>query len=78
MTAADIRAAVDEAIRRHLEARSASPPPVPGTAVRAAAPADHPSHARFPVPDGAASGGRCVIEPAVACVHCGHCRTQGY
>ena len=78
MSAADIRAAVDEAIRRHLEARSASPPPVPGAEAASAAPADHPSHAHFPVPDGAASGGRCVIEAALACVHSGHCRAQGY
>ena len=78
MSAADVRAAVDEAIRRHLEARSASPPPAPGPAAGSPSPANHPSHAHFPVPDGTASGGRCVIEPAVACARSGHCRTQGY
>ncbi|MCY4024914.1 MAG: hypothetical protein OXH75_01190 [Acidobacteria bacterium] len=77
MSAADVRAAVDGAIRRHLEARSPSPPPVPGTPP-GAAPPEHPSHARFTVPDGAAAGGRCVIEPRVACVHSGHCQAQGY
>ena len=77
MSAADVRAAVDEAIRRHLEARSAAPRPAPDPAP-GAAPQEHPSHARFAVPDGSAAGGRCVIEPAVACVHSGHCRTQGY
>ena len=87
MSNADIRAAVDHAIRRHLEARAPSPPPAPAAArgtpelpppARDASPPGHPSHARFTVADGAASGGPCVIEPAVVCIHCGHCQTQGY
>lgn len=78
MSTADIRAAVDGAIRRHLESRAPSPPPAPAASTRTAAPPAHPSHARFTVLDGAASGGPCVIEPAVACIHCGHCQTQGY
>ena len=79
MNRAEIREAVDGAIRRHLASRAAPPPPAPGAATPAApAPPDHPSHARFAVPDGAASGGPCVIEPAVSCVHSGHCQTQGH
>ena len=78
MKTADVRAAVDRAIRHHLESRALSPPSVSAASIRAAAPSGHPSHARFPVLDGAASGGPCVIEPAVACVHCGHCQMRGY
>ena len=70
----DLRAAVDSAIRRHLERRSASPQAFvsPGNAVR------YPSHARFVrLPDG---DGRnpCLIEPAVTCVHCGYCQSYGH
>ena len=78
MSTADVRAAVEGAIRRHLESREASPAQVPTASTRAAAAAGHPSHVRFIVLDGATSGGPCVIEPAVACIHCGHCQTQGY
>lgn len=78
MRTSDLRAAVDGAIRRHLESRAPSPAPVPAASTRSAPPTRHPSHARIPVLDGAASGGPCVIEPTVACIHCGHCQTQGY
>ncbi len=82
MTDSAVRAAIDAAIRAHLERRQGAPPPAPGTL---AAPApSHPgqdaSHARFG--DGRLAGdpppGRCVIEPSVECVHCNYCRSQGY
>ena len=91
MRDAAIRAAVDHAIRRHLETREetreAAPPAAspadrgssrpPATSVPAASP-EHPSQARFPLADGSASDGRCVLEPGVACVRSGHCQAQGY
>jgi hypothetical protein len=74
MTEAAIRAAIDAAIRSHLERRRGAPPP------RAAAAGNDASHAQ--VADNRLSGdpppGRCVIEPSVDCVHCGYCRSQGY
>ena len=75
MSTPDIRAAVDLALRRHL-ARAASPASPPPASTDASPP--HPSHARFALPDGAASGGACVIQPAVTCIHSGHCQAQGY
>lgn len=82
MTKPDIRSAVDAAIRRHLEARRGDA--VPGAAHDTPGPLPaaerHPSHGLFP--RGALTGdpaaGRCVIEPAVECVHCGYCQAQGY
>jgi hypothetical protein len=38
----------------------------------------HTSHATFRVPAGAETGGPCVIEPAVACDHCGYCKSMGH
>ena len=78
MSRTEIRAAVDAAIRRHLEARAALPAPASPSPPRPAAAPEHPSHDRYPVADGIASGGRCVIEPGVACTRSGHCQTQGY
>jgi hypothetical protein len=38
----------------------------------------HPSHALFRVPAGSEIGGPCVIEPQVACTHCGYCQSLGH
>jgi len=35
----------------------------------------HMSHGRYALPD---SGGQCLIEPAVACNHCGYCQSHGH
>jgi hypothetical protein len=35
----------------------------------------HPSHFRYPLP---ASDGPCIIEPGVACNHCGYCQSHGH
>lgn len=35
----------------------------------------HMSHERYPLPE---SGGPCLIEPAVACNHCGYCQSHGH
>lgn len=82
MTDSAVRAAIDAAIRAHLERRGGVPPPAAGAP--AAPPSSPPdqdsSHAQFG--DNRLAGdpppGRCVIEPSVECVHCGYCRSQGY
>ena len=66
-----LRAAVDQAIRRHLAARTRP------TAPPDAAPA-HPSHTRFALPRGDDDEGVCLIEPDVACTHCGYCQSYGH
>jgi hypothetical protein len=38
----------------------------------------HSSHSMFVVPDGSEGDGACVIEPAVACNHCGYCKSLGH
>ena len=35
----------------------------------------HPSSYRYALPP---SDGPCIIEPGVACNHCGYCETHGY
>ena len=71
MTEDQLRAVVRDAIARH--ARQAPPPAVPQPVVR-----QHASHAMFDVPAGAETDGPCVIEPAVACNHCGFCKSYGH
>jgi len=68
-----LRALVREAVARQLggtEPRPASPFTVPLTV------AGDPSHYRYSsLPD---SGGPCLIEPTVACNHCGYCQSHGH
>jgi hypothetical protein len=64
-----LRAMVRESIARHLGARPAPPGSVPVSF------ATDPSHARYALPE---SGGACLIEPAVACNHCGYCQSHGH
>ena len=79
MTEQELRAIVREAIGRHAASATATapmaavPPSVPFNALR-----HHASHALFAVPAGADAGGPCVIEPAVACNHCGYCKSYGH
>ena len=79
MNEQELRAIVREAIARHAADTAAG--------ARQAAPLtqgtfgvmrQHASHALFAVPAGADIGGPCVIEPAVACNHCGYCRSYGH
>jgi hypothetical protein len=39
--------------------------------------AGHSSHALFTLPPGDPEG-RCMIEPGVACSHCGYCKSYGH
>jgi hypothetical protein len=76
MTEQELRALVREAIARHTA-------PAGGGSVVAAPPAmtvlrSHVSHSLFPVPAGADTDGPCIIEPTVACNHCGYCKSYGH
>jgi hypothetical protein len=77
MNEQELRSIVRDAIARHVvgsgAAHAAPSPPVPFNVVR-----QHASHALFTVPAGAETGGACVIEPAVACNHCGYCKSYGH
>jgi hypothetical protein len=66
-----LRAMIREAVARRLaQAPDAAVPPVDAGPV-----ATDPSHGRYLLP---ASGGPCLIEPAVSCNHCGYCESHGY
>ncbi len=79
MTRPDVRAAVEAAIRGHLDARR----PLPRTAGSrrdSPSPAGDPAHGRFlraALPDDPPDG-RCVIEPSVECTGSGYCRSHGH
>lgn len=67
-----LRALIRQSIARHLGGpRDADGPqtekPLPFGA--------HASHYRYTLPD---SGGPCLIEPSVACNHCGYCQSHGH
>ena len=38
----------------------------------------HSSHGMFRLKAGADADGSCLIEPVVACDHCGYCKSYGY
>ena len=67
MTDEELRARVREVIAQRLT-RPAG----------ADVPSRHPSHAMFVLPVGMDEGGPCIIEPAVACTHCGYCKSYGH
>ena len=68
-----LRAAVREAIARHLARHAGaddSPKPRPS---------GHAAFALCVVPAGGDTGeGACLIEPSVACTHCGFCKSYGH
>jgi hypothetical protein len=45
------------------------------TVALTALPIQHASHYRYALPP---SGGPCLIEPGVACNHCGYCESHGH
>lgn len=70
MTEVELRALVRAAIARHVSdapARADARAPQPPIAA--------PSHQMFRLP---ASDGPCLVEPAVACNHCGFCKSYGH
>ena len=73
MTEQELRALVRDAIARHGAGRGSEPSMTHVAAVRM-----HTSHATFSLPAGADGEGVCLIEPAVACNHCGYCKSLGH
>ena len=67
----ELREMVRDAIARHtgLEARR----PLAAEGMRA-----HASHGLLALVSGGDPDGRCLIEPAVACTHCGYCQSMGH
>ena len=71
MTEQELRSLVREAIARHMSSAGTVAP----SHRRTVAPSDHFSHGLFVL---AESEGPCVIEPSVACNHCGYCKSYGH
>ena len=68
-----LRALVKEAVGRQLGAQPAHPSPPFASPLPWLA---HPSQYRYTtLPE---SDGRCIIEPGVACNHCGYCQSHGH
>lgn len=77
MNEQELRAIVRDAIAKHAAGRGL---PSAGPRVTAQQPVlvRHASHALFTLPAGADTDGPCIIEPAVACNHCGYCKSYGH
>ena len=78
MNEQELRRIVRDAIARHVEQSAASRAANPSLPLPFAIARQHASHALFAVPAGSDTGGACVIEPAVACNHCGYCKSYGH
>ena len=81
MTEQELRALVREAIAKAGAANAApyavQAAPYAGRGFRPAEISGHSSHALFTLAPADAEG-RCVIEPGVACNHCGYCKSYGH
>jgi len=66
----ELRAMVRDAV-----AKVAPAEPAP---LRSAPSAIHASHGLIHVTSGGDDDGRCIIEPSVACTHCGYCQSLGH
>lgn len=71
MNEEQLRAMIRESIARHQGGQALAAPVAPSPVTFQA----HASHFRYTLPD---SGGPCLIEPAVACNHCGYCQSHGH
>ena len=79
MTEQELRALVREAIAKAGGSGAAQAPPY-GTEAglkTGGYVAGHSSHALFTLAPGDPEG-RCIIEPGVACNHCGYCKSYGH
>ena len=79
MTEQELRALIRQAIARTGAGPSDGQRPRPASPASVGAPLTgaHGSHALFTLPPGDADG-RCMIEPGVACNHCGYCKSYGH
>ncbi len=71
----ELRAMVREAIAR---TSPSSPKTMKAVEMRPSTGGIHPSHSRLALAVGGDAEGRCLIEPAVACTHCGYCQSMGH
>jgi hypothetical protein len=79
MTEQELRALVRDAIARTQAAGMAGPPSrSSGGTYAGQALGAHLSHAMFVIPTGSDADGPCIIEPSVACNHCGYCKSYGH
>lgn len=67
-----LRALIRESVARHLGSHPTPPAPPCTSPVSFVA---HPSQYRYQLPE---SDGPCLIEPGVACNHCGYCQSHGH
>ncbi|MDE3154115.1 MAG: hypothetical protein KGN76_03390 [Acidobacteriota bacterium] len=71
-----------KALVREVVARELGRPAVPTAPAVPHAPAAavvvHASHRQFTALRVAGGDGACLIEPAVACTHCGYCQSYGH
>ena len=67
----ELRALIRDRIARHVRSDS-------NITVDSNLAGTHASHARFTLIVGGDPDGRCVIEPAVPCTHCGYCQSFGH
>ncbi len=73
----ELRLMVREAVSRHLGAGTPSPhPPNAASSHLPISPSSHVSH--FLHAGLVNVSDACVIEPAVACDHCGYCKSHGH
>ena len=63
---------------RSVIARLGTAPDREATQPGTAAPHQHASHVMFALPADPRAEGRCLIEPAVMCNHCGYCKSWGH
>ena len=78
MTEGELRALVRDAIAQHLggQGGAAAPSAHVGAPLAVAASGHgHASHVMFRLPSGDSA---CLIEPTVACTHCGYCKSYGH
>ena len=84
MTDDELRAMVRDAIARHLGAPGAGSGAISGGALGAGADRttppwrSHVSFAKFLNLPADGDAGPCMIEPTVACNHCGFCKSYGH
>jgi hypothetical protein len=73
MTEQELRALVRDVIARQAAIHASAP-----QSTRPAPAGPHASHVLIALPAGADGDGLCIIEPAVACNHCGYCKSLGH
>jgi hypothetical protein len=79
MTEQELRALVREAIAKHGAIdRHGAAKPAEALPSGQGQGRQHASHSLIALPAGADGDGLCIIEPAVACNHCGYCKSLGH